>query len=199
MPKASQERRERAANEMRRIILDAAEHLLIQGGPDQVTIRKIAALLDYAPPSLYYYVADKEAVLDSLAQRHGAQIVEAMTSAAGPGPREPMAWLKSLGCSYVGWALANPMYYLILFRRRTGQDRPAHAERLLDLFIEPMAIAQKQGRIRRDIHPRDASHTVWAALHGLAHLRITHTGLVEYDDGLIGFQIEAILKGLRGP
>src|SRR5579862_6485384 len=81
MPKASQERRERAANEMRRTILDAAEHLLIEGGPDEVTIRKIASLLDYAPPSLYYYVADKEAVLAALADRHGTQVAQAMQQA----------------------------------------------------------------------------------------------------------------------
>jgi AcrR family transcriptional regulator len=203
MPKASQERRERAANEMRRTILDAAEHLLVQGGPDEVTIRKIAALLDYAPPSLYYYVADKEAVLTALADRHGAQVAQAMLQAVAGPQRDPLTRLRTLSQAYVEWALANPMFYLALFRPRLcksdGEKCPSQTTiQLFDLFAEPIAHAQKQGRLRRDALPRQAAHTLWAGLHGLAHFQITQPGLVEFSPTLLACQIDSLLRGLRG-
>jgi len=203
MPKASQERRERAANEMRRTILDAAEHLLIEGGPDEVTIRKIASLLDYAPPSLYYYVADKEAVLAALADRHGTQVAQAMQQAVDGPQRDPLARLRILCQAYMEWALANPMFYLVLFRPRQcerAEKNPTESvKRLFDLFAEPITLAQKQGRLRRDTPPRQAAQTLWGSLHGLAHFQITQPGLVDFSPTLMSCQIDSLLRGLRGP
>lgn len=199
MPKASVERRERAANEMRKIILDAAEHLLVEGGPEEVTIRKIASRLDYAPPSLYYYVADKDAVLAGLADRHGAQIGQAMRDGVDSSCREPLAALRSMCHAYLDWAKANPAFYLVLFRYRSEKGPTDVALMLFDLFAEPVAHAQKQGRIRRDSHPRHIAHTIWSAVHGLAHFQITQPGLIDMNPAAATFQIEAILRGLRGP
>lgn len=199
MPKASQERRERAANEMRRVILDAAEHLLVQSGPEEVTIRKIASLLDYAPPSLYYYVADKDAVLAGLAERHGGQIAQAMRDAQESAPRDPLAALRALCQAYVEWALKNPAFYLVLFRYRTDKGTSEAALALFDLFCGPITAAQKQGRMRRDTHPRNLSHAVWSGLHGLAHFQITQPGLVDFGPANLSFQIDCLLRGLRGP
>lgn len=199
MPKASVERRERAANEMRKIILDAAEHLLIQGGPEEITIRKIASLLDYAPPSLYYYVADKDAVLAALADRHGAQIAQVMRDGVDGCAREPVAALRAMCQAYLDWAKANPTYYLVLFRYRNDKGPTETVLAIFDLFAEPIALAQKQGRLRRDTHPRQIAHTLWSSLHGLAHFQITQPGLMEANPSAAGFQIEAILRGLRGP
>ena len=199
MPRASVERRERAANEMRKTILDAAEHLLVKGGPEEVTIRKIASLLDYAPPSLYYYVADKDAVLAALADRHGALIGQAMRDAVDGGIREPVATLRAMCHAYLDWAKANPTFYLVLFRYRCDKGPTETALMLFDLFSEPIGVAQKQGRMRRDTHPRQIAHTLWSTLHGLAHFQITQPGLIEMNPATMGFQIEAVLRGLRGP
>lgn len=81
----SQERREKEREEVRAKILDACE-LFVTHGYEAVTMRKIAAKIDYTATALYTHFADKESLLlalcdaDFLALRHAfdriAQIVD---------------------------------------------------------------------------------------------------------------------------
>ena len=65
----------------------AALALLDAEGLDGVTMRRVAAALDVSPMTLYSYVADREALLDEVAQLVYTQITPPTGSA---GPRETL-------------------------------------------------------------------------------------------------------------
>ena len=96
----SQERREKEREEVRAKILDAARELFVTHGYEAVTMRKIAAKIDYTATALYTHFADKESLLlalcdaDFLALRHAfdriAQIadpIERLRAWGGPTSR----------------------------------------------------------------------------------------------------------------
>ncbi len=64
-----QEGRGAGANLTREQVLDAALALAERQGPDQLTVRGLAAALSVAATSLYWHVGDKEALLDGVAER----------------------------------------------------------------------------------------------------------------------------------
>ena len=59
-----QERRAREKENIREEILDAARTLFVKEGYENVSIRKIAAKIEYAPGTIYLYFEDKLPQID---------------------------------------------------------------------------------------------------------------------------------------
>ena len=65
----SREERQQAARTItRRAILDAALSLFVSDGYAQVSIRKIAAKVEYSPGAIYSYFASKDEIFFALAE-----------------------------------------------------------------------------------------------------------------------------------
>mgnify|MGYP001351472630 CR=1 FL=1 len=60
------ERRTRGKQELRKKILDTARDLFVAHGYDGVTLRGIAAAIEYAPGTIYGYFKDKDALIQAL-------------------------------------------------------------------------------------------------------------------------------------
>ena len=72
------ERQERGREAVRRAILDAARDLFVREGFEQVSIRKIAELVEYSPAAIYGYFPSKDDIFFALAEEgfrlmHGDQ------------------------------------------------------------------------------------------------------------------------------
>jgi AcrR family transcriptional regulator len=57
------ERKEKQKTEIRKMILDASMKLFVEEGFENVTIRKIADLIEYSPTTVYLYFKDKNEIL----------------------------------------------------------------------------------------------------------------------------------------
>ena len=61
-----QERKEKQKHEIRKMILDASVRLFVEEGFENVTIRKIADIIEYSPTTIYLYFKDKNEIFYSL-------------------------------------------------------------------------------------------------------------------------------------
>jgi AcrR family transcriptional regulator len=94
-------------------IVDAAEDLLEEQGPDGLTMRTLAARLGIQAPSLYKHVAGKdqlEVLLISQALRDQGEAMHAAVDALGSRASRRTS-LKALAAAYRAWALAHPHLY----------------------------------------------------------------------------------------
>src|SRR6201986_2019342 len=71
------ERKEKQKLEIRKLILEASMKLFIEQGFANVSIRKIADLIEYSPTTVYLYFKDKDEILFEL-HKIGFQIFDAM-------------------------------------------------------------------------------------------------------------------------
>src|SRR6202008_4854150 len=62
------ERHERDREAVRRSILDAARDLFVTEGFENVSIRKIAELIEYSPAAIYSYFPSKDDIFFALAE-----------------------------------------------------------------------------------------------------------------------------------
>src|SRR5215472_17912678 len=62
------ERKAREKRKLRQQILDAARELFVREGYESVSMRKIAAKIEYSPGSIYTYFKDKGEILDCLCE-----------------------------------------------------------------------------------------------------------------------------------
>ena len=94
-------------------IVDAAEDLLEEQGPDGLTMRTLAARLGIQAPSLYKHVAGKdelEVLLIAKALRDQGEVIHGAVDALGSRASRRTS-LKALANAYRAWALAHPHLY----------------------------------------------------------------------------------------
>ncbi|HEX3037407.1 MAG TPA: helix-turn-helix domain-containing protein [Oscillospiraceae bacterium] len=89
---------------MREIILNAARELVDSEGVEKVSIRKIAAKIEYSPAIIYHYFANKEEIVEKLIAEQYMEIVKALAvlQTADMPPKEK---LKKSALSFVTLAV----------------------------------------------------------------------------------------------
>src|SRR3979409_210588 len=140
--------------DLRRVLIDAALHLVGGGGPDAVSVREAARRAGVSPGAPFRHFPSRDALMQAVAeeaQRRFRAEIEAALSEAPAG--DPLARFRSQGLSYVRWAMRNPTHFEILSSRRFfDHDKAAgvsadNAE-LIELTERTLAEAFAQGQLR---------------------------------------------------
>lgn len=108
---AISERREREKEEMKELILSAAEIIACSEGYDKISIRKIAKKIEYSPSIIYHYFSDKDEIINHLIQRGYKEIILAISSANITSDL-PEEQLKEMTKNYINAALKMPDEYI---------------------------------------------------------------------------------------
>lgn len=196
------ERRQRQRAELRGGILDAAREIASTEGWQAVTIRKIAALVEYSPPVIYEYFDSKEDLLLELVRMGYAGQLEAVEAAAGAsdGPEEA---LLGMGRAWLRFALDSPDLYQAMYGlggvsfpvvelRKEGEKIAAvMAKAIVDLMEE-------HGREAADVWGKVT--LLWATGHGLVSLHMAGriVGGKEETERLVDLAAHDYLKAWIG-
>jgi AcrR family transcriptional regulator len=167
------QRRERSlrgdGERLREELVDAATALLAETGDlGALTLRATARRVGIAATSIYLHFADLDSLTEAAISRAFDRF-DAAREAAAQRESEPGAILRARARAYCRFALDNPGLYRVLFdaeRPVTERSRAA-----FQTLVRAIARCQDAGHALED----DAEHLaqlLWAALHGLASLRI---------------------------
>ncbi len=97
----------------------AARRLLEKGGVEAVTVRSVAGLVGITPMAVYRHYADRDGLLDALADAGFEELVARLAAKRLKG--EPEARIYQLLDVYVEHALEQPrMFELMFLRPRRG-------------------------------------------------------------------------------
>jgi AcrR family transcriptional regulator len=125
-------------------VLEAAGALIEKEGFAGLSVREAARRAGVSHNAPYRHFADREALLEGLAQEGIEQLEQALAGLSG----------RKLGEAYVGFALAHPQRFRLMFTRR----RDAMRQRFAQAFAGLGADAQVAGA------------AAWSLVHGLACL-----------------------------
>src|SRR5690349_17454673 len=100
------ERREREKELVRGKILDAARALFVEVGYDAVTMRKIAAAIEYSPTAIYLHFRDKKSVMQALCDADFLRLAKRFRTIARVV--DPIERLRAAGLAYAEFALRHP-------------------------------------------------------------------------------------------
>lgn len=107
------ERKEKQKQEIRKAILDASMKLFVEEGFENVSIRKIADLIEYSPTTVYLYFKDKNEILFNLHEM-GFQKMAEYTADLWT-IKNPLVRLHKMGEYYIQFGLENPAFYDLMF------------------------------------------------------------------------------------
>lgn len=145
-------------------------------GLEALSLRAVARRAHVSAAAVYRHFADKDALLAAIAAQGFARLNAAFAQAlADARRRAPLARLRALGLAYIGFALAHPGLYRLMF----GSARPAfgryaaleaEAGRAWQSLGEAVAAAWPSGASARTLN--GAIVAAWSIVHGYAVLRL---------------------------
>jgi len=168
-----QERRERERAAIRQRIVDAAEQIASDKDWGAVTIRAVAAAIEYSPALIYEYFSNKDQILLAL-MRQGFARLHAVLVKSVDTTQTPAKVVEALGLAYWAFALESPTLYQLMHGLRgvsfgTIETPPEALACFEDLRapIERLMVAtgtheSRDGEEQTDLY--------WAFLHGLVSL-----------------------------
>jgi len=113
-------RREREKEDMKELILSAANDIVVKEGYDKLSIRKIANSIEYSPSLIYHYFKDKDQIINVLMERGYQKIVMAVSSAKRENI-SPEAWLEGMMRRYIDVALSMPDEFMAAHLNRSPE------------------------------------------------------------------------------
>lgn len=92
---------------------------MAEGGLAGLSLRDLGDRVGMRAQSLYSYVASKHEIYDALFQQGWQEYAAAMreAEASAPDPADRRAYACHLGRAHVGWCVADPVRYQLLFWR----------------------------------------------------------------------------------
>lgn len=199
----TKERRQREIEEMKQEIIEAAVHLFVTEGYENVSMRKIAARIDYSATAIYNYFANKEEILIHLLRHAYGQFFGSLKEAvAGSEGRSELERLKASLHAYIAFGLEYPDYYQLIFIKNVHQLQEALSRdndrfRGFVLLMEMVKAAMDAGKLKEN-DVQLVSQSLWASLHGITSLLITFPSFNWHEkEELVSFQVEAMVRGLQ--
>jgi AcrR family transcriptional regulator len=176
-----EERRQRERDEVRERILDAARELFVECGYEGVTMRKVAERIEYSPTTIYLHFADKETLFRELCNTDFAQLAAVFQKLALIP--DALQCLRACASAYIQFAVDHPNQYRLMFltprpHARSDENIPGKGDPNEDAYAflnQIVTSALEAGLFRpeyNDVHL--ICQTLWAAVHGVAALEITH-------------------------
>lgn len=206
----SADRRARERLQLQDRILDAARELFAAQGFEAVTLRKIAAAIEYTPAAIYGHFEDKEALVRALCLRDCDELSARFARLASLA--NPLERIAAAGHTFVRFLSANPNHFRILFlqHKALGEDE-AMRERKGDPARDGYAFlrlavqeAIDQGLVRAELTDADLlAQTFWAGVQGVTSIEIAF-----HDDPWVELRtlearteavIDALLRGFSVP
>ncbi|HLH60983.1 MAG TPA: TetR/AcrR family transcriptional regulator [Ktedonobacteraceae bacterium] len=167
-----QQVREYSHDLLRNTVLDATSRLLVQEGPDALTVRRIAQELRCSTKIIYTMFRSKDGLANALYLDGCERLRQALFNVSSSQAIE--TYLYQVGWAYWSFALANRSYYLVMFCGAIPNFTPApeSIQATSAVFDELVGILQQA--IERGQLASNNAHfmakSLWTALHGVVGL-----------------------------
>jgi AcrR family transcriptional regulator len=185
--------------DLRRALVQAALELVAQAQDDSFTLREAARRVGVNHRAVYHHFADKRALLVAVAIDGWRGLFERIRDVLDDQPTGASLRqrLLAIGQTYVGYALDHPAHYRVMYGPRLNVD--GRFPELEAVLQETMAFVSDELRrgIERGELPasRDLTQsmlTLWAAVHGVAHLVLERR--IQVRAALVPLYVEVLLR-----
>lgn len=181
-------------------ILQAAHELFDRGGPEAVTMRRIAEAVGITPMALYRHFPNRDALLKRISDDSFEAAADTWRNHRRR--RTPVSRLLATQEHYLDYALDHPHLFDHAFSvrrddaRRFPEDFRARRSPTLNVVADLLAEGMRDGVWRQD-DPWDVAMTLWAHAHGL--IALYRAGRFSYDaDEFRAFYLASIRRLIDG-
>ena len=195
-------RREREREERKEQILNAAREVVSVEGLDGLSIRKIAAKIDYSPAIIYHYFANKDAIINQMLHE-GYEGVMRAVGMAHQQETDPSKRIAQALRGYILTAMQNPTFKAFIL-----SDSPQILDRTAALFRgaaskrPSLAMICKELKVLLPERDEDwlelTAQVLWASLFGLTARLLIEGDIPEKQrNRLIERYVQFVLQAIK--
>jgi AcrR family transcriptional regulator len=194
-PQPAEQRRLQYREDTRRAILDAAEALLVESGPDAFSMRRLADRCGCTAPTLYHYFRDKPGLVHALLEERMRQLVTELRRV--PSSDDPREQVRAMCLSFARFGVRNPRHYeLLALNHGTHVEGPPAGEEARRLLVGPLeAVARRGGLGAAELETLRLG--LWSLLHGYILLRAARPDEA-WSDAVLERSLDALLEATLG-
>jgi len=164
--------REYHHGDLRRALVDAAATLAGEKGVAGLSLREAARSAGVSHAAPYHHFKDKAALLAAVAEEGFLRFDAFQRKSLRSAPRSPAARLSALGKAYIDFAIKNPHYFRVMFRKDlVGPEITPSLRKIayqtFDRLFE--AVGDCLGS-SSETEVMPLAITAWSLVHGLASL-----------------------------
>ncbi len=185
--------------ETRARLLTTARDMVLELGPDSVSLREVARRVGISAPAVYRHFDDKDALVLAACQQ-GFLVFSSYLVRALEEPT-PLLRLRACGANYLRFGLENERDYRFIFMSQVPATAKKGAPKqgtTFQFLVDRVSECMK-ARILRKGDAEQVAATIWAHVHGLVSLRLSgHLASVGSDKAFAAFYQHAVDELLRG-
>lgn len=191
--------RERRQQKTRQAILDTALRIIVERGPEELSMRSLAERIDYSPSGLYEYFDSKEEIIQAVCGTGHLRLTQAMRQVDETIPVED--YLVQIGSMYVDFAAANPDLFQLMFTALPAEPPDVNltsqsSSYPILLGAIQRGIADGTFAVREGFGLQEMAFAAWSMVHGIAMLRIQMSDFAPVFEALKHEALLAITRGL---
>jgi AcrR family transcriptional regulator len=184
----------------RSAIIDAARDMIVAGGIEALSLRRLARQLGVTAPALYGYVHSKQDLLGAIAEAEVERLAGRFTDV---DDADPIDRIRAHSRAYITYARENPeLFQVMLLAPPALPDSGLPAESAAPSTT--MAFSTASGAIEDAIaagtietdDPQMVALMLWSGAHGVA--TVLQLGLdlpTEFEDAMINEMTDRLLAG----
>jgi AcrR family transcriptional regulator len=184
---------------LRRALLEAAEHTMRERGVDALSLRELARDTGVSHGAPRRHFADRQALLDALAETGFQRLGSELRAAVQIVGDDFIDRLRAATTAYVHFAIRDSALLELMFagKHRDGATALQQAaEQGFSVLLELINQGQAEGLLEPG-DPERVGLVLFATVHGLAALVIAAIVRPEQLDELLADAIEHFLRGSR--
>ena len=200
-----QDRKSKENARLKQKILTAALRVLAKQGYGRLSMRKIAALIDYSPTTIYRFFRNKEELLQAIATATYGDLSARVEKIQAEGAGDPLSLLKSLVREYIIFCVERPdMFRLysdlasfevedgIMYERLGGSRYQVYQS-----WFKCIRRTIESGRFGLEDDMRIFLY-LWDAVNGYIDQRIKHPGVPRKPLAVDSFEyLDLVFRGIE--
>ncbi|MBP3125959.1 TetR/AcrR family transcriptional regulator [Thalassospira sp. ER-Se-21-Dark] len=191
--------------DVRNVLLQQAENILIEEGPAGLSLRRLARLTGVSEAAPYRHFDGKDGILAAVAIAAFERFAEQLESAAESHPDHEER-IMALGAAYVQFAVENPQHFRLIF----GRERPPldqypelrdAADNAFDVLQRAVTSVDRKAEmtLAEAASAYNRALAAWSRAHGIAMLVIDGMIVPPADQDLSSFVLGLLAEDLTMP
>jgi len=159
---------------LRRALLDAVAEIVLEKGPDAVSLRECARRAGVSHSAAAPHFGDKRGLLTAFTTERSERLAASMREAVAalPPRADAKARLRATGLGYIAFARDNPAHFRMMFRTDQVDTADPAWRAAVNASWQPLQVAMDAVAVGADARAMRARLVfAWSAVHGFCTLR----------------------------
>lgn len=159
---------------LREALIEAAQRIMAEQGPEGVTLSEAARMAGVSPAAPYRHFKDRSNLMVAVAHQGFVEFADALEKAWNNGSESPLKALMRVGMAYLDFARNRPAFYAAMFEAGINHgddpDLSLESNRAFGVLRDASAAVHATLPEDRRAPPLMIALHIWSFAHGIASL-----------------------------